>query len=138
MCLLCVHVYFLIGSLANLQLVQLVLRAVCSQYFGSGASRCVALSTEGLYCLLKPTNDLRCVRIKEDGTHTRVFSDWFNGGFSNGSIGSIMGSVQYELWIWSIGAAGVFPFQQNLFYTWCLLGQGLRTHAQVRARSVRN
>ena len=35
-------------------------------------SRCVPLSTEGLYCLLKPANDLRCVRIKEHGTQTRA------------------------------------------------------------------
>ena len=35
-------------------------------------SRCVPLSTNGLDCLFKPTNDLRCVRIKEDGIQTRV------------------------------------------------------------------
>ena len=59
-------------------------------------SRCVPLSTESLYCLVKPANDLRCVRIKEDATQTRVFSNWFNGEFSIGSIVSL-GSVQSEL-----------------------------------------
>jgi len=51
-----------------------------------------------LNCLSKPANDLRCVRIKEDGTQTRVFSNWLDGGFLVGSIGS----VQSELWIWTV------------------------------------
>ena len=87
---------FPIGSIGSMGIVQ-------SEIWIWG-SRCVPFSTDGFYCVLKPANDLRCVRIKEDGTLTRVFYNQFNGDFSTGSIGST-GIVQSELWIW--GSRGV-------------------------------